>query len=159
MDQELYSLAALVGENLNRNQLVLVTAESCTGGWLAEVITSVPNCSHYFDRGFVTYSNDAKKDLIGVKESTLEKFGAVSEETAKEMAQGAIKNSHASVSVAITGIAGPGGGSAEKPIGTVCFGFFSKNGLKTTTMHFSGDRESVRKQAVRYALEQLLIIK
>lgn len=156
MDENLYSLATNIGKLLAQKKLHLVTAESCTGGWVAQTITSVPNCSVYFDRGFVTYSNNSKQEMLGVTAEVLEKFGAVSEETAKEMAEGALKYSSADVSLSITGIAGPGGGSPQKPVGTVCFGWAFKGRLtKTTCMHFSGDREDVRRQAVEFVLAEL----
>src|SRR5687768_7710588 len=105
---------------------MLVTAESCTGGWVAQAVTSVAGSSDWFERGFVTYSNDAKHDLLGVRKKTLDAHGAVSEETAREMAQGALARSKGTLAVAITGVAGPGGGSREKPVGMVCFAWSSK---------------------------------
>lgn len=160
MDQ-LYSLAEALGIALKKQGLVLTTAESCTGGMLAQAITSVAGSSAWFERGFVTYSNQAKIDMLGVNQQTLMQFGAVSEQTALEMAEGALKFSVADISVSITGIAGPDGGSADKPVGTVCFGFSSKNSVKSilkhvSTQHFAGNRESIRQQACIYAFTVLI---
>lgn len=134
-----------------------MTAESCTGGWVAQVVTSVAGSSDWFERGFVTYSNDAKREVLGVSGETLKRRGAVSEETAREMAKGALANSKATIALAITGIAGPAGGSAAKPVGTVCFGWARKRGLPVTERRvFTGDREAVRRQSVVHALEKVL---
>ncbi len=135
---------------------MLVTAESCTGGWAAQVVTSVPGSSDWFERGLVTYSNAAKQELLGVRKSTLEKHGAVSEETAREMALGALGRSRGTVALAITGVAGPTGGSAAKPVGTVCFAWARGRRVASETRRFSGDRESVRRQSVVRALEGVL---
>jgi nicotinamide-nucleotide amidase len=158
---QLYSLAEELGFALKKQNLMLSIAESCTGGMLAQAVTSVAGSSVWFDRGFVTYSNQAKIDMLGVNNQTLIKFGAVSEQTAHEMAQGALKFSHAEISVSITGIAGPDGGTADKPVGTVCFGFSSKNRVKSAAHHtvtqlFAGNRESIRQQACIYALTYLV---
>lgn len=151
------TLAAQVGAALSRRGWMLVTAESCTGGWVAQSITAVAGSSAWFERGFVTYSNAAKQELLGVPAQTLARVGAVSERTAIEMAEGALRASRADVSVAITGIAGPGGGTPDKPVGTVCFACQSKDGARTsTTQHFSGDRRQVRAQSVAYALQAVL---
>jgi nicotinamide-nucleotide amidase len=135
----------------------IVTAESCTGGLLAAALTDIPGSSAVVERGFVTYSNDAKVEVLGVQPETLQQFGAVSMETAEEMAQGALEFSRADMAVSVTGIAGPDGGSADKPVGLVYFGLASRNGL---LMHykcqFSGTREHVRMQAVQEALKLLL---
>ncbi|HTY03001.1 MAG TPA: CinA family protein [Rhodocyclaceae bacterium] len=157
MDAGLTALSRRVGDDLRDAQLTLATAESCTGGWAAQVITHTSGSSEWFDRGFITYSNDAKVEMLGVAPDTVAKFGAVSEETAAEMAAGALVNSNAMISLAITGIAGPTGGSPGKPVGTVCFAW-CKLGQEPQTerQHFDGDRESVRRQAVVYALEGLL---
>lgn len=160
MPESAATLEALVkqlGAILKRRRQCLATAESCTGGWVAKEITSVPGCSHWFERGFVTYTNRAKQEMLGVRAETLERFGAVSEETVREMAEGALRNSHAQVSVAISGIAGPGGGSAEKPVGTVWLAW-AGDAFATVTRHrlYSGDREAVRRQAVADALEGLM---
>jgi len=157
MDAGLTALSRRVGDDLRDAQLTLATAESCTGGWAAQVITHTSGSSEWFDRGFITYSNDAKVEMLGVAPDTVAKFGAVSEETAAEMAAGALVNSNAMISLAITGIAGPTGGSPGKPVGTVCFAW-CKLGQEPQTerQHFDGNRESVRRQAVVYALEGLL---
>lgn len=148
-------LAESLGAALKARGFVLALAESCTGGMVAQAITSVAGSSAWFDRGFVTYSNQAKMDMLGVNKQTLLKFGAVSEQTAAEMAQGALRFSLADISASITGIAGPDGGTAEKPVGIVCFGFALKNSVKTSIQHFVGNRESVRQQASVCAIFQL----
>ena len=150
------ALAQKVGERLKAARAKLVTAESCTGGWAAQVVTSVAGSSAWFEHGFVTYSNDAKRELLGVQENTLRAHGAVSEETAREMAQGALRRGKGTVSLAVTGVAGPGGGSPEKPVGTVCFAWASARSVRSETQQFSGDRESVRRQSVVHALEGVL---
>jgi nicotinamide-nucleotide amidase len=153
---ELYKTVDKIGSILTARNLVLALAESCTGGQVAHTITSVPNCSRYFDRCFVTYSNAAKVEMLGVRQETLDKYGAVSEETVREMALGVIKNSHAQISIAITGIAGPTGGTPEKPIGTVYFAWIlPKNIEQVICQHFSGDRNSIRFQATQFALKEL----
>jgi nicotinamide-nucleotide amidase len=150
-------LAARVAEQLKKHGVMLATAESCTGGWAAQAMTAIAGSSDWFERGFVTYSNDAKCDLLGVNPSTLQKSGAVSEETAREMARGALQNSKAGVALAVTGIAGPTGGSDSKPVGTVCFGWATKKGaVRSETRRFPGDREAVRRQSVIHALEGVL---
>ena len=149
-------LARRIGERLKAAAAVLATAESCTGGWAAQTVTSVAGSSAWFDRGFVTYSNAAKRQLLGVRDETLARHGAVSEETASEMARGALQRSDATVAVSITGVAGPGGGSADKPVGTVCFAWATADAVKSETHRFSGDRESVRRQSVIRALEGVL---
>lgn len=135
----------------------LVTAESCTGGGLAEILTRIPGSSVWFDRGFVTYSNESKNELLSVPIETLEQYGAVSEETAFAMAEGALENSHANYSVSITGVAGPDGGSDDKPVGTVCFGWCKRNTAGTTTrIIFDGDRLKIREQACLLAMQGLI---
>ncbi len=149
--------AAQLGAALKQRGLMLALAESCTGGMVAEAITSIAGSSAWFDRGFVTYSNAAKMDMLGVYGKTLETFGAVSEQTAAEMAIGALKNSTAQIAGSITGIAGPDGGSAEKPVGTVCFAWVAENKpVSTCTQHFSGDRSSVRHQAAMFMMAGLI---
>lgn len=151
------ALAARVGVGLRSAGASLVTAESCTGGWAAQVVTSVAGSSAWFERGFVTYSNAAKQESLGVRPETLARYGAVSEETAREMARGALERSRGTVALAITGIAGPGGGSADKPVGTVCFAWAGRNGdCRSQTRRFDGDREAVRRQSVIHALEGVL---
>jgi nicotinamide-nucleotide amidase len=153
----LSTLATLVGARLHAKGLMLATAESCTGGWVAQAVTSIAGSSEWFERGFVTYSNAAKMEMLQVNADTLRIHGAVSEQTAGEMAAGALARSRAQVAVAITGIAGPGGGSAEKPVGTVCFAWAMKSGAACAqTRQFEGDRESVRRLAVIAALQGVL---
>ncbi|MFH1044389.1 MAG: nicotinamide-nucleotide amidase [Pseudomonadota bacterium] len=153
----LTTLATLVGARLRAKGVMLATAESCTGGWAAQSITAIAGSSEWFERGFVTYSNAAKMEMLRVKADTLRTHGAVSEQTAREMAAGALAHSRAQVAVAITGIAGPDGGSPEKPLGMVCFAWAAQDGvLKAETRHFKGDRESVRRQAVIAALQGVL---
>jgi nicotinamide-nucleotide amidase len=135
--------------------VILTGAESCTGGLIAATITSVSGSSSWFDRGFVTYSNEAKMTMLGVKRRTLDAHGAVSEETAREMAAGALANSNATIAFSVTGVAGPTGGSPKKPVGMVCFGFATKNETRTTTQHFQGDRAAVREQSVEFVLAEL----
>ena len=150
-------LAELLGKALLLDGQKLATAESCTGGGLAYNITSVAGSSQWFERGFITYSNESKQQLLGVPTEILETFGAVSEQTAAAMAQGAIDNSRAEFSVAITGIAGPDGGTNEKPVGTVCLAWSIREGeTKATQVVFEGDRQRVREQAILIALQGLL---
>ena len=155
--ETLTTLATIVGARLKARGLRLATAESCTGGWVAGAVTAIAGSSEWFDRGFVTYSNDAKMEMLGVSAATLEAFGAVSEQTAGEMAAGALAHSHAQLALSITGVAGPGGGSAEKPVGMVCFGWAGEGGAPLViTRNFSGDRESVRRQSVICTLQGVL---
>jgi nicotinamide-nucleotide amidase len=136
---------------------VLVTAESCTGGWAAQAVTAVSGSSAWFERGYVTYSNDAKRELLGVRAATLARHGAVSEQTAREMASGALARSKGTLAVAITGVAGPTGGTKAKPVGMVCFAWARRRGqVRSETRRFRGNRESVRKQSVIRALEGVL---
>jgi len=153
----LNSLAARLGAQLKRRRLKLATAESCTGGWIAQAVTSVPGSSAWFERGFVTYSNEAKKELLGVRGAILSRHGAVSEATARAMAAGALARSRAQLAVAVTGVAGPTGGTKRKPVGMVCFAW-SRQGLvaESLTLHFRGGRESVRRQSAIAALQGLL---
>ena len=155
-EAELEILAAELGAAFLRHGWQLATAESCTGGWLAQVVTSVAGSSAWFDRGFVTYSNAAKQDSLGVSPETLDQFGAVSEATAREMARGTLGHSAAQVAIAITGIAGPGGGSVEKPVGTVCFAWIvADQACVSVTQKFDGNRCQVRAASVAFALRQL----
>lgn len=155
-DADLTALAADLGERLAAAGLVLVTAESCTGGWIAKCMTDIAGSSGWLDCGFVTYSNAAKQEMLGVDAATLALYGAVSEPVVQQMAEGAMGRSAAQVAVAVSGIAGPGGGSAEKPVGMVCFGFALPDGVSTETRHFAGDRDAVRRQSVRHALSRLI---
>lgn len=134
----------------------MTAAESCTGGLLAAAMTGRPGSSAVFERGFVTYSNEAKIELLGVGPKIIVKNGAVSLECAEAMAQGALQNSHADIAVSITGIAGPDGGSEEKPVGTVCFGVATKDGVRSFSRLFAGDRHAVRESATQTALEELI---
>ena len=146
-----------VGRALRSTGLNLVTAESCTGGWVGEAVTAIAGSSDWFDRGFITYSNAAKREVLGVAAATLNQHGAVSEETAREMALGALKQSRAQISVAITGVAGPGGGSADKPVGTVCFAWAKNDAaLRSERRLLKGDRTEVRRQSVLIALRGIL---
>lgn len=140
--------------------LMIATAESCTGGLIAGALTDIAGSSSVVDRGFVTYSNDAKMDMLGVSAETLEKHGAVSDQTAYEMALGALKNSRAGVTVAVTGIAGPGGGSDEKPVGLVYMGVANDDGVQTYKLLLGEDktREEIRQATVDRALGELLIV-
>lgn len=158
MTDDLAQLAARLGRRLGDSGLMLATAESCTGGWIAKCVTDIAGSSAWLDRGFVTYSNAAKQDLLGVAAATLAEHGAVSEPVVREMAAGALAHSAAQVAVAVSGIAGPGGGSADKPVGTVCFGFALPGGASTETVHFDGDREAVRRQSVVHALSRLIAL-
>jgi nicotinamide-nucleotide amidase len=158
-DAAMLALGERVGEAFTRRRWMLVTAESCTGGWVAKVLTDVPGSSQWFERGYVTYSNAAKSELLAVTPQMLGEHGAVSAETVAAMARGALAHSRAHVAVAVSGIAGPDGGSANKPVGTVWFGFAGPaDDITTETRHFSGDREAVRRAAVRHALLGLLAI-
>jgi nicotinamide-nucleotide amidase len=155
-EADLEIMAAELGAALQRRGWLLATAESCTGGWLAQVVTSVAGSSAWFDRGFVTYSNAAKQDMLGVPTTVLAEFGAVSEETVRAMVAGALDKSNARVAVAISGIAGPGGGTPEKPVGTVCFAWaLSGQACVSVTRKFVGDRRQIRAAAVGFALRQL----
>ena len=149
-------LARKVGERLKAAKRQLVTAESCTGGWVAQAVTSVAGSSSWFERGFVTYSNAAKQELLGVRQKTLDAHGAVSEETAREMADGALRKSKGTIALAVTGVAGPGGGTPDKPVGMVCFAWADGKKLRSETRRFSGDRDSVRRQSVIHALQGVL---
>ena len=156
-DAQLYELAERVGRSLKQRGLMAATAESCTGGWIAEAITMVPGSSEWFERGFVTYTYISKREMLGVTSQTLEQHGAVSEQCVREMVLGALERSHAQIAAAVSGTAGPSGGTAEKPVGTVCFAWASKPGqARAETRRFDGDRESVRRQSVAHALQGML---
>jgi nicotinamide-nucleotide amidase len=149
-------VAALAEHLLARGEY-LACAESCTGGWVAKVCTDMPGCSGWFERGFVTYTNLAKQEMLGVSADTLATHGAVSEATVREMADGALAHSAAHWSLAISGIAGPGGGTPDKPVGTVWMAWAGPDGWRRVeSYHFQGDREMVRRQAVAAALQGLL---
>ena len=156
-DETLYLLAEEVGKALQQRGMMLATAESCTGGWVGEAVTAVPGSSQWFDRGFVTYTNESKQEMLGVAAATLAAYGAVSEPTVREMVAGTLKHSRAQVALAISGIAGPGGGTPDKPVGTVCLAWGSANGAVSSERRvFAGDRREVRRQAVEHALRGLL---
>ncbi len=158
-EMNLERLAIALGEALKSRGWLAAAAESCTGGWVAQAITAIAGSSEWFERGFVTYSNEAKQEMLGIPAETLAANGAVSAETAAAMARGALANSRAGLAVSITGVAGPSGGSAAKPVGTVWFGFASPAG-EVITRHrlFAGDRYAVRAQAVEFALQGLLAL-
>jgi nicotinamide-nucleotide amidase len=151
------ALAESLGRKLKEKKALLVTAESCTGGWAAQAVTAIAGSSEWFERGFVTYSNDAKEEMLGVRRETLDRHGAVSEETAREMALGALARSRGTLALAITGVAGPGGGTPAKPVGTVCFAWAARgDAARTETRRFAGDRKAVRRQSVEHALRGAL---
>ena len=157
MDSQLYDLAAAVGRALKARGWMLVTAESCTGGWVSEAVTMVPGSSEWFERGFVTYTNVAKQEMLGVSTATLAASGAVSEATVREMVSGALAHSHAHVALAVSGVAGPSGGTPAKPVGMVCLAWGVRAGdVQAVTRHFPGDREAVRRRSVIEALEGVL---
>ena len=155
-DHALDALAVLAGGRLTAAGASLVAAESCTGGWVGQAVTAVSGSSAWFERGFVTYSNEAKQEMLGVRAQTLAAHGAVSEETAREMAAGALTRSRGTIAVAVTGVAGPGGGTDAKPVGMVCFAWARGNVVRAETRHFKGDRESVRRQSVMRALQGVI---
>lgn len=161
-DKNTIILVEQLADSLICMKKTLTVAESCTGGWIAKVLTDMSGSSTWFERGFVTYSNSAKQEMLGVSETTLETYGAVSQETVVEMATGALKNSRADFSVSVSGIAGPSGGSADKPVGLVWFAWSKKSAanrdavLLSEQQIFSGDRNAVREQAVVYALTELI---
>ena len=167
MDKELYQLAEQVAAQLTQTGNCLATAESCTGGWVAKCLTDVPGSSQWFDRGYVVYNGQAKQQMLGVPAKVISSNGEVSEAVVRSLAEGVLAHSNASISLAISGIAGPGGGSEEKPVGTVWFAWSRADkvagvvrGVKTTaeTQCFSGDREAVRRQAVMLAMQGALNI-
>ena len=136
---------------------MLASAESCTGGWVGAAVTSVAGSSNWYERGFITYTNQSKQEMLSVTAATLTEYGAVSEPTVREMAAGALKHSHADVALAISGIAGPGGATLDKPVGTVCIAWGLSAGAPIAeTRQFTGDREAVRKLSVERALKGVL---
>ena len=156
-EQRLHELSVEIGSELKAQGLWITCAESCTGGLIAKAITDIAGSSAWFDRGFVTYSNAAKHELLGVSEATLEQYGAVSEQVVREMAQGVLHAAGADIGLSVSGIAGPDGGSTEKPVGTVWFGFAGRDGrIVTAKQQFSGDREAVRLQAAVFSLQTAL---
>ena len=156
-DEELHQLAAELGNKLHAHGWMLATAESCTGGWVGQLLTSLPGSSRWYERGFITYANDAKIEMLGVPAETIDQYGAVSEETASAMAAGALRNSHAQAALAISGIAGPGGGTPQKPVGLVCYGWALEDGtVMSSTCRLDGDREEIRSRAVAASLRGLI---
>jgi nicotinamide-nucleotide amidase len=157
MNEQWEKLATELATRLSARGIMLATAESCTGGWVAKVLTDLAGSSAWFERGFVTYSNAAKQEMLGVDPLSIEQYGAVSEATVSEMATGAIVHSQAGAALSISGIAGPGGGSAEKPVGTVWFAWAIKGqAVRTRCCQFPGDRDAVRQQAVETALQGMV---
>ena len=155
MSDPLNALAIRAGRALERKGWRLATAESCTGGWIAKTLTDIPGSSAWLERGWVSYSNDAKQDMLNVSSDTLIRFGAVSAETVTEMARGALANSRAQVAVAVSGVAGPDGGSSDKPVGTVWIGWATAQTATSRHYRFDGDREAVRRQTVATVLGDL----
>ena len=152
----LFLLSRKIGKALKANRQALVTAESCTGGWLAQAVTSVAGSSDWFERGYVTYSNAAKREELGVPAAILERHGAVSEPAARAMARGALRKGKGTLALAVTGIAGPGGGAPGKPVGTVCFAWAQGRKIRSETRRFRGGRASVRRKSVAHALQGAL---
>lgn len=156
-EDDITELSRRLGRAAKRRKVEIVTAESCTGGGLAAAITRITGSAKYFDRGFVTYANDAKRQLLGVRQRTLKRYGAVSEQVAREMALGALKKSPSDVSVAITGIAGPTGAAPGKPVGLVWFAWAARGGpVQARVFRFPGGRVEVRMQAVYVAMQGLI---
>jgi nicotinamide-nucleotide amidase len=156
-NEELHQLASELGDKMLARGWMLATAESCTGGWVGQLITSIAGSSHWYERGFITYANAAKVEMLGVPEELIARHGAVSEETASAMATGALTHSHAHATLAISGIAGPGGGTPQKPVGLVCYGWALADGtLMSSTCRLDGDREEIRSRAVAAALRGLI---
>ena len=155
-NDELQDLAIKIGQLLTKIKKSVSTAESCTGGWVGKEFTGIPGSSNWYGFGFITYSNKAKLKILGVTKDTLIEEGAVSERVVKEMAEGALRNSGSDFAISISGIAGPTGGTDDKPVGTVCFGIGSQDNINCFTEYFKGDRDEVRKQSVAFALKELL---
>ncbi|MRS19456.1 nicotinamide-nucleotide amidase [Enterobacteriaceae bacterium RIT692] len=156
-DEQLQQLSRRIGEQLKKRQATVTAAESCTGGWIAKVFTDISGSSAWFERGFVTYSNEAKQQMVGVQDTTLQQYGAVSEQTVREMATGAAKAAAAEYAIAVSGIAGPEGGTPDKPVGTVWFAIAGPEGrVLAQRQIFAGDRDAVRRQSVVWALQTLL---
>ena len=156
-DEELHQLAGELGELLRARNWMLATAESCTGGWVGQLVTALPGSSQWYERGFITYANAAKIEMLGVPAATIDEHGAVSEQTASAMAAGALAHSHAQAALAISGIAGPGGGTRQKPVGLVCYGWALADGtVMSSTCRLDGDREEIRSRAVAAAMRGLI---
>ncbi|MBK8814516.1 MAG: CinA family protein [Methylococcaceae bacterium] len=159
MENDLVVLAEQLGIRLKDKRYRIATAESCTGGWIAQTLTEIPGSSAWFDRGFVTYSNLSKIQMLGIDPQVLSKCGAVSLDIAQQMLAGVFKNSEADIAIAVTGIAGPDGGSAEKPVGTVYVGRQLKNGLPVVAkLHLSGNRHQIRKETVSLSIAGALAL-
>jgi nicotinamide-nucleotide amidase len=157
MKNQLDDLAIELGQALAVTGLSLVTAESCTGGLVATRVTDVAGCSDWFDRAFITYTNLAKQEMLGVSEACIDEHGAVSEETVRQMATGALAASRAQVAIAISGVAGPSGGSEDKPVGTVWFAWaYGDDSLVSERQLFGGDRKNIRQQAAAYAMRRVI---
>lgn len=157
MSERLDAIAKQLGALMQEQGLMLATAESCTGGWISKVVTDIPGSSDWFERGFVTYSVRAKQEMLGVLSTTLEQHGNVSEPVVREMVSGALANSQAEVAIAVSGIAGPGGGTDDKPVGTVWFAWaLPGREIQTQRLQFAGNREEIRHQTVRLALQCLI---
>jgi nicotinamide-nucleotide amidase len=154
--KDILTLARITGEILSTKNWQVTTAESCTGGLIASTLTEIPGSSAWFEQGIISYSNRVKVRLLGVKQSTLEQYGVVSEEVAREMAVGAQQIAQATIGVSVTGLAGPGGGTDEKPVGTVCFAWAMPDHVFSATAYFGGNRQTVRLRSVKFALEGLL---
>jgi len=152
-----YLKAKKLSELLISKNLSIAIAESCTGGSISSSLTSIPGASNYFNCGFITYSNQSKVDMLGVDPKTIELFGAVSEKVAYEMVMGAGQNSQSDLAVSVTGIAGPSGGTAKKPVGTVCFGFYIDGNVETSTQFFSGVRSEIVSESIAFALTELIL--
>lgn len=155
-EQITHTAIAQTAKSLLKNQWMLATAESCTGGMIAAACTDVAGSSAWFERGFVSYSNASKTELLGVDPALIERCGAVSQEVVRAMVQGALQHSHAQVAVAVTGVAGPSGGTAAKPVGTVWFGWATPAGVNAQVQHFAGDRAAVRAATLAHALQGLI---
>lgn len=154
ISREHYVAAEQLGQLLHARRWTVTTAESCTGGWVGAAITAVPGSSAWYASGFITYSDEAKQRMLGVAAETLAAYGAVSEAVVAEMARGAAANARADCAIAVSGIAGPGGGSDAKPVGTVCFGWSIAGWSATEIFHFAGDRDAIRSQSVLMALQR-----
>ncbi|MFT6344656.1 MAG: nicotinamide-nucleotide amidase [Paraglaciecola sp.] len=158
MTEDITQLAQRLGNKLSTKGWQITCAESCTGGGVGYAITSISGSSAWFKKGFITYSNDAKQELLGVSEDTLIQHGAVSAQTVEKMAEGAAKNANAEVAIAISGVAGPGGGTLNKPVGTVWFGFYINGQSISQKLMITGDRQAVRIKAIEYALSSALVL-
>jgi nicotinamide-nucleotide amidase len=156
MNLEIEQLSHLLGQKLLAKNWTISCAESCTGGGIGYAITAISGSSSWFKQGIISYSNEAKQQLLGVSAQTLDNFGAVSLETVKEMAQGAAKMAQAQVAISVSGIAGPDGGTKQKPVGTVCFGFYVDGQTTCVQQLFKGDRQQVRLKSIEFALSKVL---